>query len=215
MLNAERQQTERMIQRLAEDVANKTGHEFFRSIVSSLAEVLEADIALVAEVLPPDQQRMRSLARWVDGKEGPNFEEDLAGTPCANVISGGACSYPSNVQEQFPQDAALAQAGAQAFFGTPLISSAGKSLGFSGRAVSPSGGAMCLWWRPAWLRLPPGPLRRWSACKTKNPCGAVKSVTGPLSRMPRRASGGWNSSLPCRRLCPRTKCSSASWTTAI
>ena len=129
MLNAERQQTERMIQRLAKDVANKTGHEFFRSVVSSLAEVLEADIALVAEVLPPGQQRIRSLARWVDGKEGANFEKDLAGTPTANVISGGACSYPSNLQEQFPQDTALAQAGAQAFFGTPLISSAGKSLG--------------------------------------------------------------------------------------
>ncbi len=129
MLNAERQQTERMIQRLANDVANKTGHEFFRSVVSSLAEVLEADIALVAEVLPPDQQRMRSLARWVDGKEAPNFEKDLAETPCASVISGGACSYPTNPQEQFPRDTALAEVGAQAFFGTPLISSAGKSLG--------------------------------------------------------------------------------------
>ena len=130
MLNAERQQTERMIQRLAEDAANKTGHEFFRSIVGSLAEVLEADFALVAEVLPPDQQRMRTLVRLVDGKESPNFEEYLAATPCINVISGGACSYPSNVQEQFPHDTRLVQAGAQAFFGTPLVSSAGKPLGF-------------------------------------------------------------------------------------
>ena len=130
MLNAERQQTERMIQRLAADAANKTGHEFFRSIVSSLAEILEADIALVAEVLPPDQQRMRTLVRWVDGQEGLNFEEMLAATPCLNVIMGGACSYPSNVQAQFPHDPRLARAGAQAFFGTPLISSAGKPLGF-------------------------------------------------------------------------------------
>lgn len=130
MLNAERQQTERMIQRLAENAANKTGHEFFRSIVGSLAEVLEADFALVAEVLPPDQQRMRTLVRLVDGKESPNFEEYLAATPCINVISGGACSYPSDVQTHFPHDARLAQAGAQAFFGTPLVSSAGKPLGF-------------------------------------------------------------------------------------
>ncbi len=130
MLNAERQQTERMIQRLGEDAANKTGHEFFRSIVGSLAEVLEADIALVAEVLPPDRERMRTLVRWVDGEEGPNFEEYLAATPCINVISGGACSYPSNVQEQFPHDARLVRSGAQAFFGTPLISSAGRPLGF-------------------------------------------------------------------------------------
>lgn len=129
ILNAERQQTEQMIQRLAQDVVNKTGREFFRSIVSSLAEVLEADIAFVAEILPPDGKRMRSLTMWVEGREVPNVEDELAGTPCANVVSGMGCSYPSSVQEQFPEDPTLVRASAQAYFGTPLLSSAGTTFG--------------------------------------------------------------------------------------
>src|SRR6185295_12131521 len=128
MLNAERQRTEQVIQRLTKDVANKTGHEFFRSIASSLGEVLEADIAIVAEVLP-DQKHMRSLAMWVDGKEVPNILDDLTGTPCANVVSGSGCSYPNKVQELFPSDSTLVQAAAQAYFGTPLISSSGNIFG--------------------------------------------------------------------------------------
>jgi hypothetical protein len=53
----------------------------------------------------------------------------MTGTPCANVISGAGCSYPSNVQELFPSDATLVQAAAQAYFGTPLVSSTGKTFG--------------------------------------------------------------------------------------
>jgi signal transduction histidine kinase len=128
MLNAERQRTEQVIQRLTKDVANKTGHEFFRSIASSLGEVLEADIAFVAEVLP-DQKHMRSLAMWVDGKEVPNILDDLTGTPCANVVSGSGCSYPNRVQERFPSDSTLVQAAAQAYFGMPLFSSTGNTFG--------------------------------------------------------------------------------------
>ena len=50
---------------------------------------------------------MVTLAVDRDGKEGPAFEYDLAGTPCAGVIEKRVCSYVSGIQALFPQDRAL------------------------------------------------------------------------------------------------------------
>ena len=120
MLHAERQRTEQVIQRLTKDVANKTGHEFFRSIASSLGEVLEADIAIVAEVLLDSGNN--AVARvWVDGQGGSQHlrRPDRHLRECG--LGRGCSTYPSRVQELFPSDPALVQATAQAYFGAALL----------------------------------------------------------------------------------------------
>ncbi|MBD1937507.1 MHYT domain-containing protein [Microcoleus sp. FACHB-68] len=125
----ERKQREAALQLIAEGTASATGHEFFRACVHYLAQVLEVRYALVTQVANDSKTKVRTLAFWKGEDFGENFEYELAGTPCKNVVEGIVHFYPSGVQELFPNDRDLAQLGAQSYWGIPLLDSAGKTIG--------------------------------------------------------------------------------------
>jgi PAS domain S-box-containing protein len=98
----ERKRAEELILQIAHGVAAATGDEFFHSLVGHLARALEADCALVGELVPGDASRIRTLAVFSDGARAPNFECALENIPCA---------------------------GMQASTGAPLFDSRGRPLG--------------------------------------------------------------------------------------
>lgn len=104
------------------------GQAFFDGVVGALAETLGVRWVLLCDLDPGNPDRARTLAAWADGALQPNFEYDLADTPCANVIAGRACFYPSDVVRLFPQDALLADMGAESYLGVPLRASDGRAL---------------------------------------------------------------------------------------
>lgn len=70
-----------------------------------------------------------TVAVWCGDRYGENFSYALEGTPCSNVVSGGDCFYPSNVQTLFPHDALLVDMGIASYWGTALRTSTGELLG--------------------------------------------------------------------------------------
>lgn len=106
-----------------------TGQDFFTSLVKALAESLAARYAFVAELTDPITRKVRTYAVWADGKLSDNFEYDLAGTPCADVMDAQACFYRSGVASLFPQDALLTQMGVDSYLGMPLSASSGEVMG--------------------------------------------------------------------------------------
>ena len=114
---------------ITEGVSAATGEEFFRSLVTHLSRALKADYVFVGELTEHKPERIRSIATFVAGKLGDDFEYDLAETPCENVVGRNLCVYPSGVQQQFPRDYLLAEMGVEGYVGTPLFDSAGRALG--------------------------------------------------------------------------------------
>lgn len=107
--------------------ATEVGRDFFRSLVSNLATVLNVKYALVGELVSPG--KIQTHAVWTGSEFGDNFEYDLLGTPCQNVINTNICSYPTDIQTLFPEDKILVDMGADGYIGAPLNDADGNTNG--------------------------------------------------------------------------------------
>ncbi|MDJ0752619.1 MAG: ATP-binding protein [Ardenticatenaceae bacterium] len=123
-----RKKTEEVVYNIARGVSATTGVEFFRSLVVYLSKVLSADIVLVGELIG-EKQVIQTTAVYEDGQIVDNFEYDLTGTPCANVVRVGPAVYTSDVAKLFPLDTLLFEKEIEAYVGYPLLNSSGQSLG--------------------------------------------------------------------------------------
>lgn len=112
---------------IVEGTAHSTGEEFFRNLVQHLAGAMGRSYALIAEFAGP--QRARTLAYWKRVGIVPNFEYNLVGTPCEDVVRGQLCHHPNSVSAKFPSDTGLAEMGIESYLGVPLIAPEGRHLG--------------------------------------------------------------------------------------
>jgi PAS domain S-box-containing protein len=113
---------------IVEGTAHSTGAAFFQSFVRQLAAALQVSYAFVAEFAGVNT-RARTLAYWAKDRIEADFEWDLAGTPCADVLRGSLCHYPSGACRQFPDDKLLVEMGIESYLGVPLRDAHGEVLG--------------------------------------------------------------------------------------
>ncbi len=125
----ERKRAEGHLLDIARGVSATTGETFFHSLVAHLVQSLHANYAFVGELVPGQADRIRTIAVQAGDQRTENFEYDLVGTPCQNVVGRETCTYSGSVQEQFPDDHMLAEMGVHAYVGTPLFSGSGAALG--------------------------------------------------------------------------------------
>jgi PAS domain S-box-containing protein len=127
---AERALRQRRIEETLADIVAGTsgaGEAFFGSVVLRLARALRVKYASVAE--RRDGDRVRTLARCLDGNLVENVEYPLAGTPCAEVLEGTVCYVRSGVASRFPRDEGLSRMGAESYVGIALVGTGGEPLG--------------------------------------------------------------------------------------
>jgi len=103
------------------------GEALFQSLVLRLARVLRVKYASIAERI--GDGRVRTLARFVDGRLEPGVEYALAGTPCGGVIDGTVCYIRQGVAGRYPEDEALRGLGAESYLGIGLRATTGEVLG--------------------------------------------------------------------------------------
>ncbi|HBE19389.1 MAG TPA: hybrid sensor histidine kinase/response regulator [Cyanobacteria bacterium UBA11149] len=125
----ERKNQTEALRKIAEGTASATGNYFMYACVRYLAKVLQVNYALIAEVIDEDCTKARTLAFWMNGTWAKNFEYDLIGTPCHNVIQAGNSFYPHNLLSLFPNNPDFVKLGAESYFGIPLIQYNGKIVG--------------------------------------------------------------------------------------
>ncbi len=114
---------------ILEGTATATGQAFFSALVQNLAKALNTHGAWVTEYFP-ERRRLRALAFWMDGKWVPEYEVDIAGTPCEQVIdTAQLVHFPDNVLDIYPHEEELRQAGAVSYMGVPLLDTGGAILG--------------------------------------------------------------------------------------
>lgn len=119
----------KLLRRLDEGVAAKTGASFFPHLVSSLAQTLNATCAFVSDISHATYQA-HVLAYWSNGSFREPFEYSLAGTPCECVLDNQIVAFTRNITEMFPKDRAwFASLKAQSFLAIPLCTEDGKVRG--------------------------------------------------------------------------------------
>ena len=114
---------------LAEAAATLTGLEFIHFVVKTLAQCLNVKYAFMTECTDSSKQHLRTLAFWSGTSFGENFEYQVSGTPCAEVMKGEICHYPQSVQQHFPQDQDLKTLDVESYVGFPLFSQSGEIFG--------------------------------------------------------------------------------------
>jgi len=117
-----------LLSKLVAGTAEHIGEEFFRSLVKHLARALDSRYAFVAE-FADSRDRVRTLAFWSADDFLPNFEYDIAGTPCEAVLKGEPKLYSKRVAELFPKEKDLVEMEAESYLAMPLFNSEHEVMG--------------------------------------------------------------------------------------
>ena len=125
------EQIDALCDQLSSSLSVECDEDFFPTMSLHLARILDADYALICELLPDDQEQVTSLGFVVDGQLADNITYPLEGTPCEQIIDCNACVFEQGVQEKFPQDADLVKMGTVGYAGVPLRSASGEPLGLA------------------------------------------------------------------------------------
>ena len=86
---------------IMEGTAGASGEHFYRSLVQYLAVSLNVKASFVAE-FNPDRSKVLTLAVWVGDQHVPNFEFEIEGTPCKQILSGQSSTFPTIFSGPFP-----------------------------------------------------------------------------------------------------------------
>jgi PAS domain S-box-containing protein len=115
--------------KIARQVSETIGSEFFTILVNRLAEVVNADCVYIAEFVGDKTERVRTLAIWPEGGRPKGFEFPLVGSPDAETARGSPFTYARRVREMFPEDHMLRDLEAEAWTGVPLNNPEGQTCG--------------------------------------------------------------------------------------
>lgn len=125
---SERKRNEEVLRQLTAHLSLATASDFFGEMVRHLAELLDVAHVLVGETVEA-ADTIRTIAVVSDGKLVENFEYDLYGSPCQDVLRQSTCCYPRDVHRLFPDDRVLAEMEVESYLGTPLVGASGSVLG--------------------------------------------------------------------------------------
>ena len=111
------------------DWTNCTGEAYFCGLVRGLADVLSVRWVYLSRLHPLQPGHVQVVAGWADGGPAANIEYDLAHTPCAEVLAGTSCFFPTGVAGLFPEDQMLSDLGVDSYAGSPLRAADGQAQG--------------------------------------------------------------------------------------
>ncbi len=119
-----------VLRNIIEGTVTHTGEEFFRSLVENLSLALGTEGAWITEYIS-ETRKLRGLAFIMGGKWIEDYEYDIAGTVCEEVIIDDKfVHYPENIIDFFPDNPILKELNAVSYMGVPLKDLDGKALGY-------------------------------------------------------------------------------------
>ena len=122
-------ETDAALRAILQGTAMETGEGFFAALVQNLAQVLNTHGAWVTEYFP-EKRTLRALAFWMDGHWVKDYEVDIAGSPCEQVIeTRGLVHFPDRLIELFPDEPDMKAIGVVSYMGAPLLDMGGRILG--------------------------------------------------------------------------------------
>ncbi len=124
------------LRQIVEGTAKETGEDFFAALVEHLAKALATHGAWVT-ITDGHARRLRAVAFWLGDRLVPDYEYDIAGTPCEPVFEECRLVHiRDNVIQLYPDDPDLKPIGAVSYLGVPLLDVDGKIFGPPGSSRS-------------------------------------------------------------------------------
>ncbi len=124
-----RRRFEQTLQNATGGVSVKTGEDFFRSLVRFISETLDCAYVLIGTLSDEDVHKIRTVSVYAQERYGDNFQYNLHGTPCGQVVGKSMQVFPHSVNEMFPEDDRLSILDIQSYAGAPLFDSKGCASG--------------------------------------------------------------------------------------
>ena len=125
---SQRQRQERLLKSVSEATANKTGTDFFKTLVENISNALNVHMVIVTECTDLTKSRLRTLAYFKGDEIRENVEYDVAGTPCGVIMRTGA---PLLIREKTHEEYTR-EAGIEGYFGVAITSREGETIGHIG-----------------------------------------------------------------------------------
>lgn len=125
---SEHKKTEAVWQSLAASTSALQFEDFLDDALTRLIDVYDCQYALVGRLLP-DGKRVQTLAILDKGMRIDNFEYDLQGTPCQDLLENGVEFLPKYASTIYSTDKTLVGMGVESFLGATLVDSNGVAVG--------------------------------------------------------------------------------------
>ncbi|GAB4348671.1 MAG: hypothetical protein Kow006_09600 [Gammaproteobacteria bacterium] len=126
------------LRQMADGALAATGVAFLRRLTHYLSRALGFDYCFVGRVEESDANSITAVASASNGNDDEPYSFDFRDTPCENVVGKKLCYYPSRVDQIFPKDHWLSEAGITSYIGVPLFDSSRKPQGvISGMSRTP------------------------------------------------------------------------------
>lgn len=103
--------------------------EYYKNCVENIARVYNTRYAFIGLYSDESLQRITTQAVWANGEFIDNFEYELKGTPCADIINMKVELIPKDAARLYPEDIMLLDMNVESYFGAPMISDLGNKLG--------------------------------------------------------------------------------------
>src|SRR5204863_2672448 len=110
-------------------VSSAEGERFYENLVTAIASILDVEYVAIAVYTGPDQQRLKTIARFAAGRIVRNLEYPIAGTPCEKSMGHAFGFFPSGVCQRFPNDADLQALQTEGYAASTLTDAAGDAIG--------------------------------------------------------------------------------------
>jgi PAS domain S-box-containing protein len=114
---------------VTEGVADSTGQPFFEKLILHLVKALGASAGCIAGLSAKNEPVVHPICAVVDGELKPDFAYLVRGTPCNDLHCDEPLVVERDVCRRYPDAAALAVLGAEAYAGTQIVDSAGTQIG--------------------------------------------------------------------------------------
>ncbi len=119
--NIERIKVDKVLRTLARTSSSENIQQFFNYCVQNLADFYGSKYAFIG-LLKENRKQVRTLSVWAEDHIVDNFEYDLEGTPCAEIINMDKELIPENASSLYAEDEMLVNMGIDSYYGSPLIS---------------------------------------------------------------------------------------------
>jgi len=103
--------------------------EYCRSCVENIVRIYNTPYAFIGIFSDDSKQRIKTQAVWANGQFVDNFEYELKGTPCADVLDRKAELIARDAARLYPEDTMLVDMSVESYFGAPMISASGHKMG--------------------------------------------------------------------------------------
>jgi signal transduction histidine kinase len=116
----ERIQVEKVLRTLATTTSTQDSEKFFKYCVKTLAQLYGCQFAFIG-LITDSKKSVKTQAVWAGGAYADNFEYELEGTPCAEIINLEKELIPTNASQLYADDELLVSMNIDSYFGAPII----------------------------------------------------------------------------------------------